>query len=327
MLGVDRGSYSLKLAAFQQNRLTRLSLHKYPDWPNYSDNAAAALLSRVVAEQGAAGESAWTNVKGTSAIAQVTEFPEMSDDELDSAVRLEVGDLLSQDVTEIDSDYDIIETLEDGRMRVLLVAAPRALGQEAIEFLSMAGLYCAGVSLDSVALASLFLETTAGTEPPASVLVNVGATTTNIVLQTGGKLRLLRDVEGGSNSATKELMRETGMSFEEAEEMKTREDEERPPVHGDRLQAAIQPVSRHIARTVAYETRQGEHMDEFEIYLAGGGSRTRGLFQHLAEEFEVPVNYFDPFENVQADCALPEDVEERCLYGVAVGNGLMGAGT
>ncbi len=326
MLGIDKGSYALKLAAFEQGRLTHLSLRTRPEWPDKSEGAAVRLLSEMISEVGGEGDLAWMSVKGTSAIAQVTEFPDMADDELASAVRLEVEDLLSQDASEMDCDFDVLETLPDGRLRVLLVAAPRALGDGAIDLLGGVGLYCAGVALDSVALASVFLETRAGREPPASILVNVGATTTNIVLQTGGALRLLRDVEGGGDDITQELAREAGMPFKEAEQLKKQGDEGAGG-HQDVLRDAVRPVVHHISRTVAYQTRRGEDMSEFEIYLSGGGSLTQGLHGRVVEEFEVPVHYFDPFENVEVDCLVPEDLKERCVYAVAIGNAFMGAVT
>jgi type IV pilus assembly protein PilM len=38
-----------------------------------------------------------------------------------------------------------------------------------------------------------------------------------------------------------------------------------------------------------------------KILLAGGGSKLPGLAEYLAKRFEIPVEVFDPFREIQVD--------------------------
>ena len=51
-----------------------------------------------------------------------------------------------------------------------------------------------------------------------------------------------------------------------------------------------------------YRATAEESSDSIQkILLAGGGSKLPGLAEYLAKRFEIPVEVFDPFRQIQVD--------------------------
>jgi type IV pilus assembly protein PilM len=73
----------------------------------------------------------------------------------------------------------------------------------------------------------------------------------------------------------------------------------------------IQPIIETVSETLALEVKktvdfyrasaqEGEAAIQ-KILLAGGGSKLPGLAEFLANRFEIPVEVFDPFRQIEVD--------------------------
>jgi type IV pilus assembly protein PilM len=58
------------------------------------------------------------------------------------------------------------------------------------------------------------------------------------------------------------------------------------------------------------------------VYLAGGGARTPGLLEGLAQQLDIPVEMVDPFARVQIGRHLDPDVLQEMAPALAVAVGL-----
>jgi type IV pilus assembly protein PilM len=115
-----------------------------------------------------------------------------------------------------------------------------------------------------------------------------------------------RDASVGGSQYTSLLQKELGLSFEQAEAVK------RGSPLPEGIQARpIQPIIETVSDILALEVRKTMDFyrataDEGEtsiqkILLAGGGSKLPGLGEYLAKRFEIPVEVFDPFRQIQVD--------------------------
>jgi len=97
-----------------------------------------------------------------------------------------------------------------------------------------------------------------------------------------------------------------GLTFEQAEAVK------RGMPLPDGIEARpIQPIIESVSDVLALEVRKT--MDFFrataeegasaiqKILLAGGGSKLPGLADYLSKRFEIPVQVFNPFREIQVD--------------------------
>ncbi len=324
MLGADIGTYSVELISLLRGVVQHVAQTVYPGWPSQPEDEAQVLIANLVHQLGARRQSVWSSIGGTAIVPRLSTFPAMSDEDLRGAVTLEAEQFVSRDWSRMDFDYDILETLPDGEVRVLFVAAPRELSDRQVGYFRASGLYCAGMTVDSLSVATAFLHSATDAQKGAvALLVNIGAKTTSMTLLNAGNVTVLRDIAFGGNGINEVVMAEFGITFAEAEEMKSS-----PGEPSDRLKdcvaRGVEPLLEQISRTIGYETRRGEGAEDVVIYLCGGGSFAPGMADRIAENFGFPVEFFDPFANVPVKCELPGDLQLRSRYVVALGNALMG---
>jgi len=207
----------------------------------------------------------------------------------------------------VNLDYQILDpgTGPDakGTMDVLLVAAKKEKIADYTGVITQAGRVPVVVDVDAFALQNAY-EVNYGIDAGAVVvLLNAGASATNINILQGHQSVFTRDVSLGGNAYTEALQKELNLSFDLADRLKRG-----TPVDGVTFEEA-RPVLRAVTDNVMLEiqktfdffkaTAASERIDR--IMVSGGASRAEGFTEMLAERFEAPVEPFDPFKRVAFD--------------------------
>jgi type IV pilus assembly protein PilM len=128
----------------------------------------------------------------------------------------------------------------------------------------------------------------------------------NINILNGSRSVFARDASVGGSQYTSLLQKELGLSFEQAEGVKRG-----LPLPEGVEPRPIQPIIETVSETLALEMKKtvdfyrataqdGEGTIQ-KILLAGGGSKLPGLADFLARRFEIPVEVFDPFRQIEVD--------------------------
>jgi type IV pilus assembly protein PilM len=128
----------------------------------------------------------------------------------------------------------------------------------------------------------------------------------NINILNGTRSIFARDASVGGSQYTSLLQKELGLSFEQAEGVKRG-----MPLPEGVEPRPIQPIIETVSETLALEMKKtvdfyrataqdGEGTIQ-KILLAGGGSKLPGLPDFLANRFEIPVEVFDPFRQIEVD--------------------------
>ncbi len=329
MLGIDIGHHTLKVVEVKDGRLIGVKESLLPGRLAGEVDAeeVSGSLQEIVADMSARKKAAWSCIGGASVITNLTDYPDMERSELDGAVRLEAEQFLSRDWNDMDFDYQILEKLGEGGLRVLFAAAPKALSNRTISLLKAAGLYPVGISAASMAMARAFQEVQKRTgsredREKGVVLIDIGATNTCIALLEGTRIVVMRDIAFGGNDINKSLQKEFEANFDEAEAVKTRWGEPETRVL-DCVERSIRPLLQQISITMGYEHRQ-KRSGENAIYLAGGGCRAPGLPEMIGERFDLPVSFFNPFSGFDSECHLPDNERTLSTYSIAIGCALIG---
>ena len=167
------------------------------------------------------------------------------------------------------------------------------------------------------------------------MLLDIGAKTSNLLFFEKGKV-FSRSINLGANTITQDFATEARLKFDDAEKIKIAEGfvslggayEEPDNPH----QAAISKIARQfmtklhiqVNQTLQfYRGQQGGSAPQ-RLFLSGGASIMPYTAQFFAEKLNVPVEYFNPFRNVQIDPALNLEELSRVAHslGEVVGLGL-----
>ncbi|MGH9908739.1 MAG: pilus assembly protein PilM, partial [Pyrinomonadaceae bacterium] len=136
-------------------------------------------------------------------------------------------------------------------------------------------------------------------------LLNIGAATMNINILNGARSVFARDASVGGSQYTSLLQKELGLTFEQAESVKRG-----GPVPDEAESRPIKPIIETVSDMLSLEIRKT--MDFYrataeegggirKILIAGGGSKLPGLAEYLGKRFDIPVEVFDPFRQIEVD--------------------------
>jgi type IV pilus assembly protein PilM len=268
--------------------------------------AVAEAIRRLFGGRGIKTKDVAASLSGNAVIVKKITLPQMTESELAESIYWEAEQYIPFDIQDVNLDYQILDQGGEpgkGTMDVLLVAAKKEKIADYTGVIAQAGRSAVVVDVDAFALQNAY-EANYGIEPGAIVvLLNAGASATNINILNGDQSVFTRDISIGGNAYTEALQKELNLPFDLADQLKRG-----IPVDGVTFEDA-KPVLRAVSENVMLEIQKT--FDFFKataasdrihrIMLSGGASRAEGFTEMLAERFEAPVEGLDPFKRVGFD--------------------------
>jgi type IV pilus assembly protein PilM len=270
--------------------------------------AVAAAVRRLFETHRIKTREVAASLSGNAVIVKKISLPVMTHAELAESIHWEAEQYIPFDIQDVNLDYQILDipgTPGKTTMDVLLVAAKNDKIADYTGVISQAGRTAVVVDVDAFALQNAY-EVNYGVDPEAVVvLLNAGASATNINILSGDQSVFTRDISIGGNAYTEALQKELGLPFEQADLLKRGQ-----PVEGATYDEA-RPVLRAVTENLMLEIQKT--FDFFKataasdrltrIVISGGASRAEGFAEMLGERFEAPVEFFDPFKTITFDAA------------------------
>src|SRR5437667_5779394 len=158
-----------------------------------------------------------------------------------------------------------------------------------------------------------------------SLLVDIGARTTNVLFIESGRI-FSRSLPLGSSAITASIAKEFGESFAAAETRKNRdafvalggaaEPEDPNIVRLSKIaRSTMTRLHAELMRSVTHYRAQQQGDRPARIFLCGGGAGMRNMREFFHENFELPVEFFNPRQNVSVPEATPDVTRSAYLLG------------
>src|SRR5712691_3659816 len=237
-------------------------------------------------------------------------------------------------LAEVVWDYQILGTAASGELEVLLVAVKSDIVEGLFRVAAEAKLRLNLCDASPAALCNAFRYNYGDLED-CTMLLDIGAKTSNLLFFEKGKV-FSRSINLGANSITQDFANESKLKFDPAEKIKIEEGfvslggayEEPENPH----QAAISKIARQfmtrlhiqVNQTMQFYRGQQGGSAPARLFLSGGASIMPYTAQFFAEKLNVPVEYFNPFRNVDIDPSINLEDLARVAHslGEVVGLGL-----
>ena len=268
-----------------------------------------------------------TAVSGRDVIVKRIKMDRMRGSEAQKVIRWEAEQHVPFDMDNVSLDFQILDPEGDGlQMEVLLVAAKMELVQTRMRLLEEAGFQTAVIDVDGFAVQNVFEQAYDHATYGSFCLVNIGHEIVNLSLVEQTAPLLTRDLAIGTRRFAEALVKELGISLEEAE-ARLRSEEPLDPASREALKEPIEslvaPVER--ARSILVGGDAQGRLDE--VVLSGGGARLPGLAESIERRLGTKVTVLDPFRAVSASSEFEHTAAEHGgpqVLAVVVGLGLRG---
>jgi type IV pilus assembly protein PilM len=270
--------------------------------------AVVDAVRRLFESRGIKTRDVVASLSGSAVIVKKISLPTMTGAELAESIYWEAEQYIPFDIQDVNLDYQILHRGDAGgksSMDVLLVAAKKEKIADYTGVIGQAGRTAVVIDVDSFALQNAY-EANYGTEPGAVVmLLNVGASATNINILEGEQSVFTRDISTGGNAYTEALQKELNLPFDQADQLKrglpvdgAAFDDARPV-----LRAVTENVMLEVQKTFDFYKASAPSDRVTRIVVSGGASRAEGFSEMLGDRFQAPVEPFDPFRKVTFDSA------------------------
>ncbi len=341
-LTIDFGAGSLKLAEFEINEAGGLSLKNFSIKPLGLEGSQEASrekvilqsLQEVLTEKAIKSKNVNVCAPGFHVFSKFVKLPPVDAGKVGQIIQYEAQQNVPFPLSEVVWDYQILGSAPGGELEVLLVAIKSEIVEGLFRVAEQCKLKLQLCDASPAALCNAF-KFNYGELEDCTMLLDIGAKTSNLLFFEKGKV-FSRSINLGANAITQDFANESKLKFDEAEKIKIAEGfvslggayEEPDNPH----QAAISKIARQfmtklhiqVNQTMQfYRGQQGGSAPQ-RLFLSGGASIMPYTAQFFAEKLNVPVEYFNPFRNVQIDPGVNLEDLSRVAHGLGevVGLGL-----
>ena len=255
------------------------------------------------------------------AVTRLIELPNLTDKELSAAINFEADQYIPLPIKDVNLQYKVLSRPSPGsggKMSVLLVAAPKRVIDKYLEVVKMSQLALTAIETESSALARAL----SNKADPPSLIISMGASSTELVLVKEGNIFFTRSIASGGISLTKAVMAEFNLAQNQAEEYKM--------AYGileDKLSGKIARILKPVLEVVVAEILKAidyarSHMGDqplSRIIICGGGAYLPGLAEFIAEKTSVEVSLGDPWANFSKEGLALKIPGQGSFYAVATG--------
>jgi type IV pilus assembly protein PilM len=341
-LALDFGAGTLKAAEFEVTETGTLALKGFGlkslgaegVQDTMREAALARSISELLAERRFSAKQVNICAPGFNVFSKFVKLPPVDTSKVTQIIQYEAQQNVPFPLEEVVWDFQILGTTPTGELEVLLVAIKADVVEGLFRTADAAGLRLQLVDVSPAALCNAF-RFNYGDLDGCTMLLDIGARTSNLLFFEKGKV-FSRSINIGANSITQDFANESKLSFAEAEQVKVAKGfvslggaYEEPD---DPQAAAISKIARQVMTRLhiqvnqtiqVYRGQQGGSAP-VRVFLAGGASILPYTAQFFAEKLNLPVEYFNPFRNVQIDPAVdvPELEKSAHCFGEVVGLGL-----
>jgi type IV pilus assembly protein PilM len=344
LIGIDIGLSAVKVALLSKTKKNKFRLDNYAFVPlseaaiiedevQKPDEITEAIIA-ALETAGITKKIVCLGLDGPNTMTKRLQVPSGTKDEIEDNVLWESEQYIPFGADDSEIDYQVIEVREDDDIADCIVAAVRIdMAENYVELIKETGLLPKVVDLNVFAMSNLF-ESVYSEEmdiynEEGYILIDFGAQKTSVIVFKNNGPLLTKEIPLGGVLITEGIQRQMGLSYEEAEDLKTQGDnsgnlpEDIIPI----IEEEITRVCEELKKVLNFYIAAGSSEQIEHCFITGGGCRLPGLAQAVQEVVGSEVNIFNPFDGMEYNkkSIRDSDLDTILTTGVvAMGLGMRG---
>lgn len=256
---------------------------------------------------------------------KVIEMPNLSDQELSSAIYWEAEQHIPVPLSTITLAWSILKRPQkeavSEKMQVLMVGAPTILIKKYQKITAMAGLSIKFLETEILSIVRALVTTD---DFPPSVIVNIGSINTSLALIRDGIIIFTYSIPTGGLAISRAITTDFGLTVEQAEEYKKTYGVS-DQAHGEKIGSAAEPILNSIMAEIKkalafYSDKYKNDKPITQILLTGGTAKLPGIDVYFAQHTNIETVTASPWQILADQNTLPKAILDNAPdYTIAVG--------
>lgn len=317
LIGVDIGSYSVKLVAFNGRpgaySLKSAACFRLPSEHGRTKPMEPGLLSEFVRSQKAAGRRAAALFTGHSLIFKHLHLPQMPERDLKEAVKWEIRKEISIAPEDLVSDYVLAGQGKDNTLSIIAFAAVKNEIESEMRLFREAGVDLWALDAAPTALLSAF-DLNNEWEPGVNYgMLDIGEAKSTFAILRNRALSFVREITIGGKDVTASLAQSLKIGRDEAEEMKVKSGLTGDSAAIKALTAPLERLSTELQRSIDYYQAQFREGGVSRLFLSGGTARMTGIEGLITNLIGIQSYADDPLRKVK----IPGGIDAQAIGAIA----------
>ncbi|HOW54312.1 MAG TPA: type IV pilus assembly protein PilM [Syntrophorhabdaceae bacterium] len=227
-----------------------------------------------------------------SVISKKIGVPFMDDDALENMISVEVENAIPFPIKDIYYSYYVqgVDPEKQNMMNVKIVAVKKEIVDAYIATFNMAGLSLQILDVDMFGISNVVEQVYAPKENSV-LIVDIGASVTNIAILNGENIEFTREILMGGKYLTGQIQKSIKVKYKDAEQKKLTANSDVVYLFED----FIFNISSEINKTVRFYLATKPKENIGKIYVTGGSSLLPGIKEKIVDETGITVEVIDPF--------------------------------
>lgn len=267
-----------------------------------------------------AGKEASCAVPSQGVFARFVSIPKVEGDQIGKMLYFEAQQNVPYPIEDVSWGYQILPENDEAKLGALLLATKLEQLDVAINALRTSGLTPDHIDTSPVALYNA-LRYNYPELQGSTLLIDIGARTTNLIFSEGERLFIRTLPVGGSTITGAMLKRFEGRAFRQVEEFKCAKGFIPPPGNfsgsssaeadeaGKIARTVMTRIHNEITRSITYYRTTQHGSTPVRVLLSGGGVSMPYTLEFFNEKLSLPIEFFNPLRRV----AISSSVDAQTL--------------
>ena len=294
------------------------------DSPN-DQRKLAEIIATVIGQSGIKSRDVVIGVPSDKTFATVIDMPELPASELATTIKYQAEQYIPMNINDVKVDWALLgQSVNDkSKNEVLLASVSNSFSETRLDLVEGLGLNVLAIEPDALALARSLQPATSATSQQASVIVEIGDFTSDIVVIYSGAPRLIRTIPTGMQTFVKAVSQNLNVKPDQAAQFTTKFGFVADKLEGQvvrAMQSTIDQFVSEIEKSVKFfQTKYPSVKIELMI-VSNYGVTIPGLKQYFESKLGFPVQLGNPWQQVRVSTSDQTTLQPlSAQFAVAIG--------
>ncbi|MDR0887378.1 MAG: pilus assembly protein PilM [Candidatus Nomurabacteria bacterium] len=280
------------------------------------------VLQQVIAQSGITAKNVVVGLPSSKIFTTIIDVPNQTVEDLKSTIKYQIDHYVPMSVADAKVDYVSLGTSPQNNqtMEVLLASVAKTYSEERLELLENLGYNVIGEEPDSLAMARAVFSPDI---PDASLAIDMGELSTDVVVYYAGAPRVIRSIPGGFSGVIRGISSQLGIREDQARQFLMKFGLVQDKLDGQIFKAADGAMAQffsELKKTINFFQMRYQNIPIKNIVTTGFSGVVPFMPEYIEMQVAIPTAVGNPWHDIRVNEALQQQLLPIASeFAVAVG--------